>query len=162
MSPTAPNNAAAVDASGLITARRSDVVDPMADASSARIAPAPRWPSRAGRSESSCSHRSPAAMTATDAPWSIRGASRSATARALRRQPITTSPPASATAAAIVDPFGDGRTRRGTGSHERRPAGDSDGTGAAPSFVASSRPTASTASRSRANVSARSSFHRYG
>lgn len=56
--------------------------------------------------------------------------------------------------AAIVDPFGEGRTRRGTGVHARRLAGESDGAGMACGRVASARPTASSASWWAANSAA--------
>ena len=67
--------------------------------------------------------------------------------------------PEACSAAEIVDPFGEGSTSLGTGSHSISPAGDSDGAGTDPSCVASSRPTASAAPSRAAYDAARSSFH---
>ncbi|KGM15132.1 hypothetical protein N867_11750 [Actinotalea fermentans ATCC 43279 = JCM 9966 = DSM 3133] len=92
-------------------------------------------------------------------PASSRGASQRATAPEFRRQPATTTDPLAAVAAAMAEPFGDGRTNRSTGAASRRVAGDSDGARTAPSRCASARPTARTASCSEASVLARSSFH---
>lgn len=84
------------------------------------------------------------------------------TAVAFRRHPTTTDAPDSMRSVVIVEPFGDGRTSLGTAGPASSLDGDNESAVGEPGAAASSRPTASTASRSRANASASAPFHRYG
>ena len=83
-----------------------------------------------------------------------------ATAERFRSDPAATSAPAPSSRALIVDPLGDGRTRRFTDPAESWI--DFWDRLIPPCATAARRPSASAASCPRANSAAESSFHRYG